>query len=51
MTRPVSMVEQLRVKITSGVLSINFIKRVKNIRVFTINTLVYFVDPKGVIGS
>ena len=43
------MIEQLRLEITTGMLSINLIEGVENIRVITINALVYFVDPKGIV--
>ena len=42
------MIKQLRLEITTGMLSVNFIKGVENIGVVAINTLVYFIDPKGV---
>ena len=44
-----SRIEQLGTEMACSVLNIDFIERVKNIRVITINTLVYFVDPKGVL--
>ena len=49
LTRPVSRVEQLRTKVTSSVLSVNFMERAENLGVITINTLVYFDDPEGVL--
>ena len=49
LTRPVHGIKQLRVEITSGVLRINLVEGIRDVWVVAINTIVYFVEPEGII--
>ena len=33
-------------EVTSGVLGINFVEGVENVRIFTINAMVYIIEPE-----